>query len=194
MANRVITISREFGSAGRTIGRRVALSLGIPCYDYELIKKIVEKSGLAEEYVRERGEYMVSSGFVGNVLSSRDHNGHSIQDELWAIEKQTIEDVAEKSSCVIVGRCAEYILRNKADLLTVFIHASMEKRAERIVNVYGENDISPEKRLRDKDKRRRAFFQVYTDLKWGDVANYQVALDSGILGVDKCVDIICSLY
>ena len=93
-----------------------------------------------------------------------------------------------------MGRCADYILKDKAELLTVFIHSSMESRAARIVNVYGETDEAPEKRLKDKDKRRKAFYQLYTDLKWGDVRNYQVALDSGVIGIDKCADIICELY
>ena len=194
MKNRVITISREFGSAGRTIGRQVALRLGLPCYDHELIEKIAQKSGMTEEYVKERCEYMASPGIIGNILGGRDYSGHSIQDDLWAVQKQVIEDLAEKESCVMVGRCADYILREKATLLTVFIHAAMDKRAERIVKVYGEYDEAPEKRLQDKDKRRKAFYQFYTDLKWGDVRNYQIALDSGILGIDKCVDIICDLY
>jgi len=191
--NKVITISREFGSGGRTIGRKVALKLGIKCYDQELIEEIAKQSGFAEEYIKERGEYMASSG-IGAFFGGRDYNGHSIQDELWGIQRQVIEDIAEKEPCVIVGRCADYILKDKADLLTVFIHSSMENRAARIVNVYGETDEAPEKRLKDKDKRRKAFYQLYTDLKWGDVRNYQVALDSGIIGIDKCADLVCELY
>ena len=191
--NKVITISREFGSGGRTIGRKTALKLGIKCYDQELIEEISQKSGLAKEYIKERGEYMASPG-IGAFFGGRDYNGHSIQDELRGIQKQVIEDIAEKESCVIVGRCADYILKDKADLLTVFIHSSMENRAARIINVYGETEEAPEKRLKDKDKRRKAFYQLYTDLKWGDVRNYQIALDSGIIGIEKCADIICELY
>lgn len=151
------------------------------------------QSGFAEEYIKERGEYMASSG-IGAFFGGRDYNGHSIQDELWGIQRQVIENIAEKEPGVIVGRCADYILKNKAKLLTVFIHSSIESRAARIVNVYGETEEAPEKRLKDKDKRRKAFYQLYTDLKWGDVRNYQVALDSGIIGIDKCADIICELY
>lgn len=191
--NRIITISREFGSGGRTIGKKVAEKLGINCYDSELITEIAEKSGLAEEYVKERSEYMASSGLLG-FIGGRDYNGHSIQDELWGIQRQVIEDIARKESCVIVGRCADYILRDQADLLTVFIHSSMANRAARIVNVYGETKEAPEQRLKDKDKRRRSFYQFYTDLKWGDIRNYHVALDSGELGIEKCADIICDIY
>ncbi len=191
--NKIITISREFGSGGRTIGRKVALKLGIKCYDQELIEEIAKKSGFAEEYIKERGEYMASSG-IGAFFDGRDYNGHSIQDDLWGIQKQVIENTAEKEACVIVGRCADYILKDKAELLTVFIHSSMESRAARIVNVYGATDEAPEKRLTDKDKRRKAFYQLYTDFKWGDVRNYQITLDSGIIGIDKCADIMCELY
>ena len=93
-----------------------------------------------------------------------------------------------------MGRCADYILREKADCLRVFIHASMEYRSERIVKVYGEREESPEQRLRDKDKRRAAYHRFYTDMKWGDARNYHVCLDSGELGIEKCAEIIQQLY
>ena len=192
MANRIITISREFGSGGRTIGRKVAEKLGIPCYDAELVEKIAEESGYAEEYIKEEGEY-TSGGWLSTLFSDRT-NGLTNQDKLWNVQSKVIRELAEKESCVIVGRCADYILRDKADCLTVFIHASLEKRAERIVREYGETDETPEERLKDKDKRRATYYRFYTDMKWGQAKNYQVCLDSGELGIDKCVDIISSLY
>lgn len=194
MSNRIITISREFGSGGRTIGREVAERLHIPCYDQEIIDKLAEESGLAKEYIKERGEYTASAGWLGSVLASRDYYGRSQQDELWSMQTRVIQELAEKGPCVIVGRCADHILRDKADLLTVFIHASLEKRAERIVSIYGESSEAPEKRLLDKDKRRKAYYQLYTDTKWGVAKNYTVALDSGVLGIEKCVEIIADLY
>ncbi len=195
MSKCIITISREFGSGGRTIGKEVAEKLGIPCYDEELITKISEKSGLAKNYISESGEYTPSKSWFGNAFAGRDFNGHSMRDELWTVQRSVILELAQKESCVIVGRCADYILKDVADCLTVFIHASMEKRAERIVNVYGDNkDITPAKRLADKDKRRKAYYQFYTDMKWGDAKNYSVALNSGELGIDKCVEIIADLY
>ncbi len=192
--NRVITISRQFGSGGRTIGKLVAEKLGIPCYDEELITKIAQKSGLSTEYIKESGEYALSGNWFENALAERDFYGHSIRDDLWNAQQQVILELAKQGPCVIVGRCADYILQDTADLLTVFIHASMEDRAKRIVDVYGETDQAPEKRLRDKDKRRKAYYQFYTDLKWGDIRNYQISLDSGKLGIDKCVDLIADLY
>ena len=192
--NRVITISREFGSGGRTIGKLAAERLGIPCYDQELIEKIEEKSGLAKEFIAERGEYTLKGGWLANAFADRSLNGLSVQDYLWTIQRKTILELAEQSPCVIVGRCADYILEGKADLLKVFIHASIEARSKRIVEKYGESSESPEKRLRDKDIRRSAYYRFYTDVEWGIAKNYDVALDSGTLGLDRCVEIITSLY
>jgi len=192
MRNRVITISREFGSGGQTIGRKVAEKLGIPCYDAMLIQKIAEESGYAADYIREEGEY-ATGGWLSTVFSDRTI-GLTNQDKLWTIQSRVITELAEKDSCVIVGRCADYILRDKADCLNVFIHASLEKRAERIVKEYGEHEETPEQRLKDKDKRRAAYHRFYTNMKWGHAQNYHICLDSGELGIDKCVEIISQLY
>jgi cytidylate kinase len=192
--NRIITISREFGSGGRTIGRQTAMRLNIPCYDAELIEKIAQESGFSKEYIQEQGEYAASGNWLANAFSGRDRNGHSYQDDLWAIQQKVILELAAKGPCVIVGRCADYILRDQADCLRVFIHADMAARAKRIVEQYGERTDSPEQRLRDKDKRRAAYYQIYTDTKWGDVGNYDITLNSGVLGIDKCVELLVGLY
>jgi cytidylate kinase len=192
--NRIITISREFGSGGRTIGRQTAMRLNIPCYDAELIEKIAQESGFSKEYIQEQGEYAASGNWLANAFSGRDRNGHSYQDDLWAIQQKVILELAAKGPCVIVGRCADYILQDQADCLRVFIHADMAARAKRIVEQYGERPDSPEQRLRDKDKRRAAYYQIYTDTKWGDVGNYDITLNSGVLGIDKCVELLVELY
>lgn len=195
MSNRIITISRQFGSGGRTIGRQAAEKLGIPCYDQELIEKLAEKSGFTTEYLKERSEYTQRGGWLANALSSRTGgSGITNQDRIWIAQRELILDLAKKGPCVIVGRCADYILRGEADCLNVFIHASMKTRAERIVKLYGERDEEPEKRLRDKDKRRQAYYQFYTDTRWGEAENYHIALDSGALGIERCVDLIVQLY
>lgn len=194
MSNRIITISRQFGSGGRTIGKEVAAKLGIPCYDNELIEHIAQESGFAKEYIAERGEYAAHGSWLASAFTDRDFNGHSNQDELWAAQRKVILSLAEKGPCVIVGRCADYILQDTADCLNVFIHSDMDKRAKRIVEQYGERTDAPEKRLRDKDKRRTAYYQFYTDRKWGAAENYHIALNSGALGLEKCVDILVSLY
>ena len=191
MKNRVVTISREFGSGGRTIGRRLAEELGIPCYDAELIQQLAQESGFSESYIRDAGEY-APGGYL-SLLSNRAF-ALTNEDVLWELQYQVITGLAEKGPCVIVGRCADYILRDTADCLKVFIHADMDFRAKRIVEVYGEREQSPEQRLRDKDKRRAAYHRFYTSMKWGHAQNYHLTLDSGVVGIERCVAIIAELY
>ena len=192
MKNRIVTISREFGSGGRTIGKAVAQKLGIPCYDAEIIQKIAQESGFSEGYIREAGEY-TPGGVLDNLFSNRAY-GPTNEDYLWKIQYNLITELAQKESCVIVGRCADYILRDTADCLKVFIHADMDFRAKRIVEVYGERENSPEQRIKDKDKRRAAYHRFYTNRKWGQSQNYHITLDSGVRGLERCAEIICSLY
>ena len=192
--NRIITISRQFGSGGRTIGRMVAEKLGIPCYDQELLEQLAEKSGFSKEYIKERGEYTERGGWLANALSGRIGGGMNNQDYIWVAQRELILELASKGSCVIVGRCADYILQDQADCLNVFVHANIQQRSERIVKLYGERDDAPEKRLKDKDRRRKAYYQFYTDMEWGKAENYHISLDSGVIGLEKCVQIIADLY
>lgn len=192
--HRVITISREFGSGGRTIGKEVAAKLGLPCYDSELIDKIAVESGFAKEYIEKYGEDALSDRLYENAVAGRGSDGQSPADKLWFAQEKVITDLAAKESCVIVGRCADYILREIADCLTVFIHASDEKRAERIVSVYGQREESPSERLHDKDKKRKAYYELYTGTQWGQADNYELCLDSGKIGMDQCVSMIAALY
>ena len=192
--NRIVTISREFGSGGRTIGKEVAAKLGIPCYDSELIEKIAAESGLAKEYIEKHGEYAASDSLYGNAVAGRGRDGQSVSDKMWLAQKKVITDLAKTESCVIVGRCADYILRDIADCLTVFIHASDEQRAERIVSVYGQREESAVQRLHDKDKKRKAYYELYTGAHWGQADNYELCLDSGKIGMARCVHMIAELY
>ena len=194
MSNRIITISRQAGSGGRTIGRLTAEKLGIKCYDQELIDKISLESGLDKKYVSEKSEYASYGGFLGAMLLGQGYNGHSIQDELWVIQKKVITELAENEPCIIVGRCADFILRDQGNCLNVFIYADIEKRVKRIKEEYGATGDSLAKSIKNKDNRRSAYYQYYTDRKWGKVENYDLALDSGSLGIDTCVDILCRLY
>lgn len=194
MSNRIITISREFGSGGRTIGRQAAEKLGISCYDQELIEKMVQESGFSPDYIKEKSEYAPHNSWLSHAFSGRSMEGFSNEDLLWNLQVKIINEIAEQESCVIVGRCADYILRGKADLLTVFIHADLSYREERIVKVYGDSDELLEKRLRSKDKRRQAYYQFYTDMKWGEACNYHISLDSGVLGIERCTELIAGLY
>ena len=186
--NHIITISREFGSGGRTVGKKVAEQLGIPCYDSELIQKIAEESGFAENYVKEAGEY-TPGGFLSSALSNRAF-GPTNEDILWEIQCRVISELAEKGPCVIVGRCADYILQDKAKCLKVFIHADMAFRAKRIVEQYGQSDKSPEKRLAEKDQKRKVYYKNYTGRAWAQAKNYDICLNSGVLGLEPCATLI----
>ena len=194
MSERIITISREFGSGGRTVGRMAAKALNIPCYDQEILEELARKSGFTQGYIQEQGEYAAHAGWLSNALASRFSDGLTSQDRLWVLQRELILELAEKGPCVIVGRCADFILREKADCLTAFIHADMSFRAKRIVEVYGQRQDSPEKRLQDKDRRRAAYYQFYTDTRWGQARNYHIALDSGVLGIDRCAELLAELY
>ena len=195
MNKQIITISREFGSGGRSVGHRVAQLLDVPYYDKELVKQVAVETGFDEKFIEHEGEYaspwqsMLSYAFAGN--GTRQHmNGLSTADFLWVIQCRVIMDLADKGPCVIVGRCADHILRERKDVLNVFIHAPIPFRADRVVRLYGESDAAPEKRLEDKDKRRRAYYKHYADRDWGMSQNYHLSLDSSLVGVERCAQLI----
>lgn len=197
MSGKIITISREFGSGGRSIGREVATRLGIPFYDKELVDQVALESGFAPQFIEEHGEHAPSRSRLSYVFSHQGvpgvMNGMSTADFLWSIQCNVILQLAEKGPCVIVGRNADYILKDRKDCLDVFIHADTDFRADRIVRLYGESEKSPETRLQEKDKRRKVNYQHYTGRTWGQATNYDLCLNSGVLGIDTCVDIIVNL-
>ena len=194
MEKKIITISREFGSGGRTIGRQVAEKLGIPFYDKELVDQIAMESGFAPKFVEEHGEHSPGKSLFSYAFAPQGvpgvMNGLSTAEFLWNIQCNVILQLAEKGPCVIVGRNADYILKDREDALHVFVFADTPYRAERIVRLYGESEKSPEQRLAEKDKRRKVNYQHYTGRNWGQAQNYDLCLDTGVLGVDQCTDII----
>ena len=197
MDKKIITISREFGSGGRTIGRMVAQKLGIPFYDKELVDQIAVESGFAPKYIEEHGEHAPGLSRLAYAFAPQGApgvmNGLSTADFLWNIQCNVILQLAEKGPCVIVGRNADYILKDREDTLHAFIHADMKFRADRIVRLYGESEKSPEARLQEKDKRRKVNYQHYTGRTWGQAQNYDITLNSSALGIENCVDIIVNM-
>lgn len=191
---KIIAISRQFGSGGRTIGRLLAEQLNIPLYDREIISQVAKESGFAESYVEEKGEYGSSDKAAGMFINRSCYSSASNEDTIWNFQTKFIKEHAEKEPCIIIGRCADYILRNRLDVLRVFIHADMKERIKRISEVYKINDSDPEKLLHQKDKRRAAYYQFYTDIKWGDTKNFHITLDSSAFGIEKCVQILKTLY
>lgn len=194
MKTKIITIGREFGSGGRTIAKKVAEKLSIPCYDSEIIDEVSIKSGLLKEEIAKKGEHLSASGKMSTIFTLYNLYSNMTKDDIiWHTQKKVIEELAEKGPCVIVGRCADYILRERKDVVKIFIYADKQSRAERIVKNYGETNESPEKRIKDKDKKRAAYYEHFTEMTWGDPAHYDLCLNSGKLGIDKCVEIITSL-
>ena len=197
MERKIITISREFGSGGRTIGHLVAEKLGIPFYDKELVDHIALESGFAPNFIEEHGEHAPSSSIFAYAFTHQSApgslNGLSTADFLWNVQCSVILQLAEKGPCVIVGRNADYILKDRKDCLHVYIHADKEFRADRIVRLYGESEKSPEARLAAKDKRRKVNYHHYTGRTWGIAQNYDLCLNSSTLGIETCADIIVSM-
>jgi len=197
MEKKIITISREFGSGGRTIGHKLAEALGIPFYDKELVDHIALESGFSPKYIEEHGEHSPGKSFFSYAFAPQGvpgvMNGLSSADFLWNIQCNVILQLAEKGPCVIVGRNSDYILKDRKDVLHTYIHADMSFRADRIVRLYGESEKSPEVRLQEKDKRRRVNYQHYTGRTWGAAQNYDICLDSSALGIDACVDILLNI-
>ncbi len=187
----VITISREVGSGGSVIGRKVAEKLDIPFLDRKFIEEISKNTGLKADEAEQKGEFVSA---IEKYFSSSFYNGlylGDVQDKVYEIQKKIILEQAEKGPCVIVGRCSDFILQ-KAGIpcLNVFIRADKEYRRTYFEDYYGKQQEPVEKIIAKKDKGRRQYYRYYTDREFGNVNNYQLCLDCGYLGEDMCVDMI----
>ena len=190
MAKRIITISREFGSGGRFIGEEVAKKLGIAYYDKNIIDQIAEKSGLSPEYIQENAELSPKKGLFAYAFSGRDITGKSVEDMVYEAQRNIILELAEKEPCVIIGRNADYILKDRDDVLNVFIHGDMLEKIKRITGLHNVEEKEAVKMMTDTDKRRRTNYNFYTDQNWGKASNYTLCLNSSQLGYDRCEMII----
>ena len=190
MAKRIITISREFGSGGRFIGEEVAKKLGIAYYDKNIIGQIAEKSGLSPEYIQENAELSPKKGLFAYAFSGRDITGKSVEDMVYEAQRNIILELAEKEPCVIIGRNADYILKDRDDVLNLFIHGDMLEKIKRITGLYNVKEKEAVKMMADTDKRRRTNYNFYTDQNWGKASNYTLCLNSSQLGYDRCEMII----
>lgn len=198
MKYKIITISREFGSGGHSIGKIVAETLGISFYDQELLEQIAVETGFSEDFIAETAEYSsAKNSLLFNLVMNRSLNGRTEPlpaDTIYFAQTKIIKNLADKESCVIVGRCSDYILRDRKDCLNIFIYSSMEDREKRILERYGETDKPIQKRIADKDSRRKIYYSHYTDRPWGVPQNYDVCLNTGALGEEKCVGIIADIF
>ena len=190
MTKRIITISREFGSGGRFIGEEAAKKLGIAYYDKNIINEIAEKSGLSPEYIQENAELSPKKGLFAYAFAGRDITGKSVEDMVYEAQRKVILELAEKESCVIIGRNADYILKDRDDVLNVFIHGDTPEKIQRIIRLYNVEEQKAVKMMVDIDKRRMANYNFYTNQKWGKADNYTLCLNSSQLGYDRCEKII----
>ena len=190
MKKKIITISREFGSGGRFIGEQIAKKLGITYYDKNIISRIAEQSGLSPEYIQEKAELSPKKGLFAYAFAGRDITGKSVEDILYEEQRKIILKIAKEESCVIIGRNADFILKDRKDVLNVFIHGNEKEKAERICKLYDTTEKEAVKMMSDIDKRRMANYNFYTDQKWGKATNYTLTLNSSELGYEMCEKII----
>lgn len=197
MKKKIVTISRQYGSGGRYIGENLAKAMGVPCYDEKLIDMVAKESGFAQSFVAEKGERMTGSllfniasslSFANNVFST--NNGVTLQDEIYFTQNRIIKELADKGPCVIVGRCADYILREREDCLNVFIFADNESKIERAEKYFNITREEAPAVLKKKVKARANHYKYYTDQEWGMASNYDLCLNSGLIGIEGCVKAI----
>lgn len=191
---KIITVSREFGSGGRTIAKKLAERLGYKYYDKELVEQVALESGFDAAFIAEHSEFAPKKSGLGFMFTAESGSpltgGMSTADFLWCVQREVILKLAEGEPCVIVGRCADYILKDRPDALHVFIHAPLAYRIDHVLTHYGQSDVAPEVRLEDKGKRRSQYYRRYTGREWGMSENYNISLDTSLMSVDRCVDII----
>ena len=181
----VITISREYGSGGRAIGEKVAEALNIPFYDNDRIYEMAKESG-AEEMIRKTERMKATSFLYGLYMNATQQ---PTKDDLFELQSQVIQKVAEEGPCVIVGRCADYILRDRDDLLSVFIHAPLEFRVERARTAYQIDTDNIEAHVKKQDRNRANFYNHITDRKWGDANSFHFAMSS-VYGIDFSAEVL----
>lgn len=195
MSSYVISISREFGSGGRMVGKHLAQRLGIPCYDRSLIMKTAEKSGLSPEFIAQAerstvSRFHISVPHIGIGTPWMVEHHVPIRQQAFVAQAQVIRELADEGPCVVVGRCSDYVLGEDPNCLKVFIHADMEKRMERCATVYGLPEKDLRRRILETDRTRSNYYSRYTGYVWGDMRRYDLTIDAGVLGVEGAVELI----
>jgi len=193
MANKVITISREFGTGARTIGQKLAEELGFAYYDRAIIQRAADKSGLSPDFI-EKNEEKANNNFLFNIATSAYiSSGINLQytvpvnDKAFIAQSDVIRDIAAKGNCVIVGRCANYVLNDHPNLLRVFVRAEKSDRIERCINEYGYDPKTVEAELNKIDKGRSSYYKYYTGSAWKDMDNYDICINTSLSDIDLSV-------
>lgn len=185
----VVTIAREYGSGGRYIGKLLSEKLGIKLYDKEIVERLAEETGLAEDYIQDNEQKRK----ITDVFNSGYYAGLNNADELFIKESELIKEIATKESCVIIGRCADFILKDRNDVTKVFIYSDMEHKIQRVEQYYGIEKKKAEKEVKRINKLRANHYQYYTERKWGEFKNYDLCIHSDEIGIDKSVELITNV-
>ena len=191
MVKTIITIGRQYGSGGKEIGEKLSKELGIPVFDKELLTAAAQKSGLSEEMFKIHDEKPTNSLLYSLVMgSSYGNNNLPLNHKLFLAQFDAIRDIADKESCIIIGRCADYALEDYPGCINLFIHANDDFRAKRAVEYYGVEESKARDTIVKMDKKRASYYNFYSSQKWGEAANYDLSIDSSILGIDETVQFI----
>ncbi|MEG0691634.1 MAG: cytidylate kinase-like family protein [Oscillospiraceae bacterium] len=192
MKNKIITISRQYGSGGREIAKKLSEVLNIPFYDNEIIQKAAQKSGYSQEMFAQADLKPTGSLLYTMSMFSSNAVGFELplSDKIFLIQSDIIKEIAAQGSCVIVGRCADYVLRDNPNTINIYIHANMDKRIERATALYNLPKEKAKDSIAKSDKRRATYYNYYTSLKWGNAANYDLCINSGSVGINKTVSAI----
>ena len=198
MKKRIITIGRQYGCGGVEIGKQLAEDLNIPFYDKEILKLVADKNGIRESYfylADERVEKGLLERLVKNLSNSKKHAGRDLTDEhLFELQSEVIRGLAEEESCIIVGRLADYVLRDREDVLSVFIHASEETRVKHLVECHNLEEEEAKRLIKKRDKEREDYCTHYSGRVWADARNYTICVDSGVLGEAKSMEVIRDIF
>lgn len=198
MANKIYTIGREFGSSGKAVGEKLAEKLGIKVYDKELLQQAAKDSGFCEEIFENHDERPTNSFLYSLVMDTYSVSGYStapfldmpLNHKVFLAQFETIKKIAEKESCVIVGRCADYALADNPECINIFIKADMSERIKNVSRAFNLTENKARDMINKTDKQRASYYNYYTSKKWGDSKSYDMCLDSGKLSVDGCVEMI----
>ena len=195
--NTIITIGREFGSAGREIGYKVAKEFGIKLYDKEMLARAAKESGICEEIFESHDEKPTSSFLYSLVMDtySMGYSGNTYTDmpinhKVFLAQFDAIKKIADEGPCILVGRCADYALESYKNVVSVFIHADLDARIRRIARIYNLTDAKAKDMILKTDKKRAGYYNYYTNKTWGASASYNLSIDASILGIDDTVDFI----
>ncbi len=195
--NSIITVGRQYGSGGRYVAKLLSEKLGIPYYDKELLAEVAKDSGICQELLEEHDEKNTRN-FLFSLMSGTQPFGESgsmymdmpLNHKIFMAQIDTIRRIADEGPCVIVGRCADYVLRDHPNVLNVFIKASTEERIKRVIKYYNVDPMKAEEMIKKADKQRAAYYNYYATNTWGDINNYQLCVDTGALGIEGAVELI----